>query len=233
MSVGGIDVPTEIDGVPVLPRDVNSQLDQDAFLKLLITSLGNQDPLNPISNEDFIAQQATFTQLEQQIQLNENFDRFLGEQETIFQGLFSVFGTLQSAGFLGKEVEFPSDTITIENGEVDQLFFNVAEGANVGYEVKNSAGNVLRTVAPQTYSAGDNYSIEFDGKDDFGQTLADGNYTVEFNVTSLNGDTLTGSAFARRVVTAVDYRSGNPVLKLENGETLTLDQVLSINNLSL
>ncbi len=47
---------------------------KEGFLKLLITQLQNQDPLEPMSNEDFAAQLAQFSALEQMQNLNQNFD---------------------------------------------------------------------------------------------------------------------------------------------------------------
>jgi flagellar basal-body rod modification protein FlgD len=42
-----------------------STLDKDAFLKLLVTQLRHQDPLQPLQDREFIAQMAQFTALEQ------------------------------------------------------------------------------------------------------------------------------------------------------------------------
>jgi len=49
-------------------------LDKDAFLKLLITELRNQDPMNPMEDKDFIAQLAQFSSLEQMQQMKRAFD---------------------------------------------------------------------------------------------------------------------------------------------------------------
>jgi flagellar basal-body rod modification protein FlgD len=55
---------------------------QDDFLKLLVTQLQHQDPLNPIENQDFIAQTAQFTQLEQLSKLVSLMERSVALQET-------------------------------------------------------------------------------------------------------------------------------------------------------
>lgn len=49
------------DTAPPAPKE----LDRDAFMQLLVSQLKNQDPLEPVQNEDFVAQLATFSSLEQ------------------------------------------------------------------------------------------------------------------------------------------------------------------------
>lgn len=56
------------------------ELGKDAFLKLLVTQLRNQDPLNPKDNSAFVAQMAQFTALEQMQNLNLLLGRLLDLQ---------------------------------------------------------------------------------------------------------------------------------------------------------
>ena len=46
-------------------RAHNNEMDKDAFLRLLITQLANQDPMHPMEDKEFIAQMAQFSTLEQ------------------------------------------------------------------------------------------------------------------------------------------------------------------------
>lgn len=54
-----------------------SSLGKDEFLKLLITKMRHQDPLNPRADEEFLAQLAQFTAMEQMINLNNNVENFI------------------------------------------------------------------------------------------------------------------------------------------------------------
>lgn len=55
-------------------QSTSQVLGQDAFLKLLITQLRNQNPLEPMKDTEFIAQMAQFSALEQISQLREEVE---------------------------------------------------------------------------------------------------------------------------------------------------------------
>lgn len=58
----------------------NGVLGKDDFLKLLITQLQNQDPMEPMKNTEFISQMASFTSLEQTKSMNDMLEKFVNTQ---------------------------------------------------------------------------------------------------------------------------------------------------------
>jgi flagellar basal-body rod modification protein FlgD len=75
-------------------------LGQDAFLKLLITQLQNQNPLEPMKDTEFIAQMAQFSALEQMTQVKEEIR---GLREDLAAGLEKINETL--SGIQGGDVD--------------------------------------------------------------------------------------------------------------------------------
>ena len=107
---------------------VNSQGLED-FLKVLLTQLTYQDPLKPLDNQEFIAQLAQFTSLEQNRQSNDRL-----------QQLLTIQSATQSVGLLGRTVEIqPSNGGPNTIGEVTTLRFRQGEplitvkGSNGGF----------------------------------------------------------------------------------------------------
>jgi flagellar basal-body rod modification protein FlgD len=100
--------------------DERNQLDKHDFLRLLTTQLKFQDPMNPIKDQDFIAQLAQFTALEQTQNLAHTMERFMENQERI-----GIIG--QATSLLGKEVVVVNtDTEDVDTGPVSAI--QVADG---------------------------------------------------------------------------------------------------------
>lgn len=94
-----------------------NQMDKNDFLRLLTTQLKYQDPMNPIKDQDFIAQLAQFTALEQTQNLTQVMERFVDSQERL--GFIA-----QATGLLGNEVVVVnSDTGQMTTGVVNAVQF--------------------------------------------------------------------------------------------------------------
>lgn len=89
-----------VGGTPLPPADKPktheeaSNLDKDAFLRILITQLSHQDPLSPLEDKDFIAQMAQFSSLEQMANMAKSMDAMKN---------FSMLG---SVNFIGRTVDY-------------------------------------------------------------------------------------------------------------------------------
>jgi flagellar basal-body rod modification protein FlgD len=90
----------------------NAGLGQEDFLKILLTQLTYQDPLKPLDNQEFIAQFAQFSSLDQTRQSNENLDSLLLMQMAD-----------QGVGLLGKTVEVSTETGSVV-GDVTAVAFS-------------------------------------------------------------------------------------------------------------
>src|SRR4051812_20106082 len=82
----------------------------DDFLKVLMTQLVYQDPLKPMDNQEFMAQMAQFTSLEQTQQMNEKITTLVSNQ-----------AALQSVGLIGRTVDVQTSNGATLTGLVSAL----------------------------------------------------------------------------------------------------------------
>lgn len=90
-----------------------STLNQDDFIKLFLTELNFQDPLEPVNNREFLAQMAQFSNLEEARVTNENTSN-----------LVSMNSTAQSLGLLGRQVEASTASQASVIGTVSAIDFS-------------------------------------------------------------------------------------------------------------
>lgn len=130
---------TSTNGTGVLGTKQASYGD-NPFLKLLTEQLKNQTPLEPVDNESFMNQMASYTTMQEQRDLNTNLLKLLD-----YQGVLArAQGLSQGSALLGKEVTFAVEGGKTSSGTVDSIY--VAESGDVRLKLTDGKEVDLRSV---------------------------------------------------------------------------------------
>jgi|SRR5262245_16830823 len=116
MNIPGISASDPLSGA--VTQAAAQNLDKNAFMKLLVSQLQHQDPLSPVANEEFVAQLATFSSLEQLEGLNQNVVAMIALNQS--NALLSQL--TQSSALIGKEVTWQDfETEEEHSGKVESV----------------------------------------------------------------------------------------------------------------
>ena len=127
-----------------------NDLDKNAFLKLLITQLENQDPLDPQDNSEFVAEMAQFSSLEQMTNMNDS----LGKINTIVSNMDTSLLVGQLSAMIGKGVEWDEMVQTTDEKGEPVIVTEGLSGVITGVSVTDGATKVI------VESEGKNYYVD-------------------------------------------------------------------------
>jgi flagellar basal-body rod modification protein FlgD len=118
----------------------------DRFLKLLVTQLQNQDPMNPMDNAQITSQMAQINTVSGIEKLN-----------ATVEGLNTQFAQLQAlsgVSLVGREIVVRGNQLQVSGGQASGAFDLAGTAGSVKVEVLNGAGRVVGTVDMGTQDAG-------------------------------------------------------------------------------
>jgi flagellar basal-body rod modification protein FlgD len=167
---------------------------QDRFLKLLVSQLKNQDPLNPMDNAQLTSQLSQISTVTGIEKLN-----------TSMQSLATSFTSaqsLQSAGLIGHTIYTDGNTLGF-NGSTPALGgINLSQSAdNLKVNVLGPSGNVVRQIDLGAHQAG-LVAFNWDGLSDSGANVAAGSYSFEIKATS-GGQTVPAASLMSGQVSSI------------------------------
>lgn len=185
----------------------NSYMGKEDFLKLLISQMQYQDPLEPMKNSEFVAQLATFSNVEQLVSVNEGITSLGQVQTAAYQS--------SAASYIGKDVEVISEQMNVNGlGDPVTTGFVLTQAADsVVVNFSNSSGEVVRSINLGARNAG-SISVEWDAMDNSGATVPEGVYSMEVDATDADGNPVYYEARVRGTVDGVSYDTGSAVLQL-------------------
>jgi flagellar basal-body rod modification protein FlgD len=199
----------------------NKAMGRDAFLKLLVAQLKNQDPLKPQENSAFVAELAQFSSLEQSMGINDRLD-LLATQN---QGLANS----QVVGMVGSEVTVKGTMVTSAGGgaAVPVSFSLAGDTASTIVTVRNQAGQVVRTLDLGAREDGI-VKLSWDGRDQAGMVQPAGTYVVSVSAKNDKDAAVSVSQETTGIVKSVSFDKGYPVLQLDNGTSVPVSDLLRV-----
>lgn len=203
----------------------NDKMDKDAFMKLMLAQMKNQDPTNPLKSHEMAAQLAQFSSVEQMQNMNTTLTEMRNGQKPA--------ENFQALNFIGKAVSGDSAKLTrVKGDKAHDINFNLPDNAkSVTIKVRNSDGDIIRKIEMKNLKSGQN-SASWNGQNEQGVNAPTGDYQMIIEAVATNDRKLAVKTDFDGVITGVNYSAEGPVL-LVGTQSIKLKDVKKIVDPSL
>jgi flagellar basal-body rod modification protein FlgD len=191
---------------------------QDRFLKLLVTQMQNQDPLNPMDNAQVTTQLAQISTVSGVDKLNETLNTMSSS--------FLAAQSLQASGLIGRSVLAPGNDVMLQTG-VGAGGIQLTQPADqVTVTIRGSAGETVKTIVMGAQATG-LHTFRWDGSTDAGGRATDGAYTFEVAAVQ-GGKKIDAKAYGVGAVQSVSLGGTEPQLNTIGLGAVLVSQVKQI-----
>jgi flagellar basal-body rod modification protein FlgD len=204
--------------VSTLPA--SQQLGQNDFLNLLVTQLKNQDPLKPVDNQDFVAQLAQFSQLQQSTQ-----------QVTLLQQLITAQTASQQYSLLpliGHQVSVTGSLVQLDSGPTTLSYSLAGQAASVSVTIVNGNNQTVRALNLGAQGAG-TQQVQWDGEDQNGTPLSPGTYRYAVTAVDRNGNAVATATTSRVTVSGIQSNGGQTPSLLAGDQVVDPNSIIAIH----
>ena len=199
-----------------------ADLDRNAFLRLFTTQLQNQNPLDPMKNEAFVAQLAQFSSLEATTRMSDSLDQFVTSQSTE--------KVMRGASLIGKNVFVSGATVSQTGGQPIEGMLNLDGMADsvMLQVVDRNSGQIVNAMDLGPQMAGE---VEFtwNGGNFQGEAAPAGEYV--FLAEMAQGDAVKQvPVLAEAKVKGVSWNDeiGQVLLEIADGQSVPLSEIKRI-----
>jgi flagellar basal-body rod modification protein FlgD len=209
---------TRYEDVKDAAKKTSEDMGKQDFLTLFTAQLQNQNPLEPVKNEAFVAQLAQFSQLEALTNMQTSLDTFVSSM--------SGERMLNSASLIGKKVAITDALTPLAQGGTIDASIDLPEGAaGLQVNVLDAKGNVVKEIIAGPQMPG-SMALQWDGKNTAGQSATPGLYSLSAQAV-INGKTVAVPVNTLATVKSIvtNPSDGSVSVEVDGGKTLLLSDV--------
>lgn len=199
--------------------------DYEMFMKMFITQLQHQDPLDPQDASDFAQQLASFSTVEQTIAVNSHLEKI--------ENMMTANPLMQAASILGKNVSYEASVKNIKEGQLTNFEYELSpmesqKIMNTEILILSDKNEIMRKLHGATEAGVHN--IDWDSKNSQGELVKSGKYHIKVISYDQNGNAVSvnDNLIKNSMVQNVEKRGDETLIKAD-GIMLNMKQILAIS----
>jgi flagellar basal-body rod modification protein FlgD len=207
-------------------KEPSQNMDKDAFLKLLVAQLQNQDPSQSQDPAQMVQQMTAFSQLEQIQNVGDLLKGIQNQNVALFQSSATTL-VGKTVRIQGVPVEL-KDALDAEGNAIRtaNVGLDLPVGAHVTMVVKDSLGRTVATIDKGFFEKG-HHDLTWDGKTEDGSQLDAGAYQIEFTAADDEGNEINAMCVSDLKVDSIAFADGT-VLIVAGGKYYLLNDIIEV-----
>lgn len=204
-------------------KEDHATLSRDDFMKLFVTQLQYQDPMNPMKSAEMASQVAQFNMVD-----------LMYKNNTAMEGMASALDTSASVSaisLLGHGVEYQGSELYLGKDGPSPFYIQAPdEGIASGkVTIKDSSGRVIKDIDLEAAEPGTKIRLDWDGTDLQGNELPEGTYHVSIEAQDLIGNDIDIQTLTTGIVSGIDHsQDGLPRILIKDGPILNFNDIKSV-----
>ncbi len=196
----------------------NVSAEQSQFMTLLVAQMRNQDPLNPMDNNEMTSQIAMLNMVSGIDNLNKTLNNMSTSQR--------LGDSLKATDLIGHSVLVPTSKLVLNNGVSDFSVDLASDAQNVNVMVLDKYGSLVKSFDMGAQTAGI-HKIVWDGFSDTGSQLADGEYIIKVDAQK-NGQMVDATSLTADTVDNLTLSGGLATLQLSKLGNVGLSDIRAV-----
>ncbi len=215
-----------LDKIEYKTKEEHATLNRDDFMKLFVTQLQYQDPMNPMKSAEMASQVAEFNMVDLMYKNNTAIENMTKAQ--------TMATSVSATSLLGHRVEYQGSNAFVTDEGVEP--FHIRNDKDTGASrciasIYSSKGALVRKIDVGPVDPGEDLKLDWDGKDSAGKDVTPGAYKVVIEAEDASGNEIKLKTRTMGTVSGIETGpDGLPKIKIKGDNAIDFKQITKVES---